>query len=154
MQKPGDTSEAPRISEGPCPRWRDKAACRGYVTEYFDPWDSHDKAFKPSEAAAQTCSTCPVRLACLVEAIAHDEPYGTWGGLTLRQRKKLVRAQKRILCPVCSGGLLPRADDNTQACAACGLTWRTVDPSRRKQPTTQEYQSTTRLSLATDTRTS
>lgn len=137
----------------PSRNWRDDASCRDRVDQYFDPWDSDDKAYKPNATAAQLCATCPVQRACLVEAIANEEPYGTWGGLTLRQRKKLVRAQKRPRCPVCTGELLARTDDSTQACEACGLTWRTVDPNRRTQPKTPGCQSTTRSSLATGTRT-
>jgi ribosomal protein L37AE/L43A len=79
---------------------------------------------EPNATATQICGACPVRLACLIEALANDERYGTWGGLTLKQRKKLTRARDRIRCPICSGKLLALTDDNAQACLSCGITWR------------------------------
>lgn len=109
---------------------------------YFDPWDSDDKAAEPTATAAQLCATCPVRRACLIEAITNAEPYGTWGGLTLKQRKKLTRARKRVRCPICSGNLLALTGDNAQACLSCGITWRTIAPSRSAQPMTRERQPT------------
>jgi WhiB family redox-sensing transcriptional regulator len=121
-------------------RWRDDAACRSLADTYFDPWDSDDKATEPTATAAQICGTCPVRRACLIEAIARNEPYGTWGGLTLKQRKKLTRARKRIKCPICSGTLLALADDHTQMCLACGIAWRTIAATRNAPRTTQERQ--------------
>lgn len=112
------------------------------ASRYFDPWDSDDKAAEPTPTAAQLCATCPVRLACLIEAIANAEPYGTWGGLTFKQRKKLTRARKRVRCPICTGTLLVLTDNHGQACLSCGITWRTVASSRSAQPMTRERQPT------------
>jgi WhiB family redox-sensing transcriptional regulator len=40
----------------------------------------------PTAAARAVCAACPVRAACLVHALAHDEPWDMWGGLTTRER--------------------------------------------------------------------
>lgn len=138
LNQPGET-EARGRSREPSRRWRDDAACRNLADQDFDPWDSDEKATEPTATATQICGTCPVRRACLIEAIAHAEPYGTWGGLTLKQRKKLIRARKRVRCPICSGNLLALTGDNAQACLSCGVTWRTISPTRNARSTTPEH---------------
>ena len=51
-----------------------------------------DKPDSPTAAARTVCAACPVRAAspvraaCLAHALAHDEPWGVWGGLTTRER--------------------------------------------------------------------
>jgi WhiB family redox-sensing transcriptional regulator len=39
------------------------------------------------------CSTCPVRSECLEYAIAAEERWGVWGGLTAPERERLMRRQ-------------------------------------------------------------
>lgn len=50
---------------------------------------------KPSnvilEAAKEVCMDCPVKLMCLETALANDEEYGVWGGLTADERRRLKR---------------------------------------------------------------
>src|SRR5687768_7998698 len=104
----------------PSRHWRDDASCRNLADQHFDPWDSADNALQPTATAAQICGTCPVRLDCLIEAIANVEPYGTWGGLTWQQRKKLIRARTRVRCPICTGTLLAVTSVHAQACLSCG----------------------------------
>jgi WhiB family redox-sensing transcriptional regulator len=45
-------------------------------------------------AAKEVCQRCPVRLACLDDALTYREPSGVWGGLTSKQRQRLVQAAK------------------------------------------------------------
>lgn len=154
LNQPGEM-RARGFGREPSRDWRREAACRDLVDTYFDPWDSDDKAAEPNATAAHICGMCPVRRACLIEAIVKVETYGTWGGLTLKQRKKLIRAQKRVRCPVCKGNLLAVADDRTQACLSCGIAWRTIAATRRNgRSTTAEYRSKYRPLPAIDTRTS
>jgi WhiB family redox-sensing transcriptional regulator len=40
----------------------------------------------PTAAARSVCTACSVRAACLAHALACDEPWGMWGGLTTRER--------------------------------------------------------------------
>lgn len=134
MNQPGET-RAHGFGREPSRRWRDDAACQNLANKLFDPWDSDDAAELPNAAADQFCRTCPVRRSCLIEAITNDEPYGTWGGLTRKQRKRLSRARKRLSCPICSGKPLtelPATD--TQVCTSCGIAWRTPKsaPSREE----------------------
>lgn len=59
----------------------------------------------PTKAAAregkQFCNgtidkqPCPVRDECLAYALAHDERFGVWGGLSERQRLTMHRAAKK-----------------------------------------------------------
>lgn len=50
-------------------------------------------------AAKQTCAGCPVVSQCLEQALANDETYGIWGGMTPSQRSQIkkVRAQAEQL---------------------------------------------------------
>lgn len=41
--------------------------------------------------ARAICSKCPVAKMCLEEALANNEEYGVWGGLTPPQRKEMRR---------------------------------------------------------------
>jgi len=42
-------------------------------------------------SARELCFTCPVRTACLVEALESETEFGIWGGLTERERRALIR---------------------------------------------------------------
>ena len=48
-----------------------------------------------SQAEAKTiCRTCPVQHECLTYALEKPEPYGIWGGLSERERKR-IREHRR-----------------------------------------------------------
>jgi WhiB family transcriptional regulator, redox-sensing transcriptional regulator len=64
--------------------WRLKAACRAASPALFFSPDGERgprKAFR-ERAAKAVCTTCEVIEVCAAYAIAHREPYGTWGGLS------------------------------------------------------------------------
>jgi WhiB family redox-sensing transcriptional regulator len=63
--------------------WQDRANCIGTDPEVFFP-----KIGKRSEEAQEVCSHCPVTAQCLEYAIAHNDRYGVWGGLSEADRKK------------------------------------------------------------------
>ncbi len=44
---------------------------------------------KPPTAARKICAVCKVRIQCLEYALKHGEPYGIWGGLSERERRRL-----------------------------------------------------------------
>ena len=48
-------------------------------------------ATHPAEVkkAVDVCMDCPVRLLCANYAIANEEEYGVWGGLTEQDRRQL-----------------------------------------------------------------
>ena len=41
--------------------------------------------------AKRVCATCEVREECLEYALANDERFGIWGGMSERERRKLKR---------------------------------------------------------------
>ncbi len=70
--------------------WRQQAACRGVDPEIFHPSEEED----PTPAKA-ICAECPVREACLEHALAVREKHGVWGGLTERERRRVIRQRRR-----------------------------------------------------------
>jgi WhiB family redox-sensing transcriptional regulator len=42
----------------------------------------------------QICAGCPIKAECLAWAIATDERYGVWGGLSEKERRALKRRQQ------------------------------------------------------------
>lgn len=42
-------------------------------------------------AAKKVCAKCPVRGACLEDAMSSDQRYGVWAGLSERERRQLKR---------------------------------------------------------------
>lgn len=72
--------------------WREHAACRGGDQELFFYSDrERGRARRRRETAAKAiCATCPVKIACLSWALAVQEPYGVWGGLTAESRQALL----------------------------------------------------------------
>jgi WhiB family redox-sensing transcriptional regulator len=43
------------------------------------------------EIVKRVCLSCEVRQECLEYALAHDERFGIWGGLSERERRRLKR---------------------------------------------------------------
>ncbi len=44
-----------------------------------------------SRIAKSLCAGCPVTAECLESALARDERFGVWGGMTVSERDCLVR---------------------------------------------------------------
>lgn len=40
--------------------------------------------------AKQICEECPVSRDCLEYAIAQDQDYGVWGGMTAKERQRML----------------------------------------------------------------
>lgn len=81
-----------RIS--PTSTWRDHALCRGVDPGIFHPLDEEEDE-RASAAAKAMCAECPVREVCLEHAIAVREKHGVWGGLSARERRRLIRRRRR-----------------------------------------------------------
>jgi WhiB family redox-sensing transcriptional regulator len=64
--------------------WRDLALCAEVDGDTFFP----DKG-ESTLAAKKTCRFCEVRQPCLEYALATDQRFGVWGGLSERERRKL-----------------------------------------------------------------
>ncbi len=69
------------------PDWHERALCAQTDPEAFFP----EKGGSTREAK-RICSGCEVRAECLEYALAHDERFGIWGGLSERERRRLRRA--------------------------------------------------------------
>lgn len=68
------------------PEWQEKALCAQTDPEAFFP----EKGGSTREAK-RICQGCEVRDACLEYALANDERFGIWGGLSERERRRLKR---------------------------------------------------------------
>jgi WhiB family redox-sensing transcriptional regulator len=66
--------------------WQEKALCAQTDPEAFFP----EKGGSTREAK-RICLGCEVKDACLEYALAHDERFGIWGGLSERERRRLKR---------------------------------------------------------------
>ena len=66
--------------------WQDRALCAQTDPEAFFP----EKGGSTREAK-RVCTSCDVRAECLEYALANDERFGIWGGLSERERRKLKR---------------------------------------------------------------
>ncbi|WP_067781691.1 WhiB family transcriptional regulator [Actinomyces vulturis] len=73
------------LDDGPL-AWQERALCAQTDPEAFFP----EKGGSTREAK-RVCATCEVREECLEYALAHDERFGIWGGLSERERRKLKR---------------------------------------------------------------
>ena len=69
--------------------WQERALCAQTDPEAFFP----EKGGSTREAK-KVCARCDVRAECLEYALAHDERFGIWGGLSERERRKL---KKRVV---------------------------------------------------------
>jgi WhiB family redox-sensing transcriptional regulator len=66
--------------------WQERALCAQTDPEAFFP----EKGGSTREAK-KVCTGCDVRAECLEYALANDERFGIWGGLSERERRKLKR---------------------------------------------------------------
>ena len=107
----GSVDNAPHINVGPTPmgatgrpqlslvpdqidvdpateddQWQERALCAQTDPEAFFP----EKGGSTREAK-RICQGCEVKDACLDYALAHDERFGIWGGLSERERRRLKR---------------------------------------------------------------
>jgi WhiB family redox-sensing transcriptional regulator len=68
------------------PPWQASALCAQTDPEAFFP----EKGGSTREAKS-VCRVCEVRQECLEYALANDERFGIWGGLSERERRRLKR---------------------------------------------------------------
>ncbi|MDP9497993.1 MAG: WhiB family transcriptional regulator [Actinomycetota bacterium] len=66
--------------------WQEEALCAQTDPEAFFP----EKGGSTREAK-RICVGCTVKAECLEYALAHDERFGIWGGLSERERRRLKR---------------------------------------------------------------
>lgn len=66
--------------------WRENALCAQAGPEFFFPAPGSS-----TREAKKLCGACEGRVACLEYALAHDERFGVWGGLSEKERIRLKR---------------------------------------------------------------
>jgi WhiB family redox-sensing transcriptional regulator len=66
--------------------WQERSLCAQTDPEAFFP----EKGGSTREAK-KVCVGCDVRSECLEYALANDERFGIWGGLSERERRKLKK---------------------------------------------------------------
>ena len=66
--------------------WQDRALCAQTDPEAFFPAKGGS-----TREAKRICSGCEVRAECLEYALANEERFGIWGGLSERERRRLRR---------------------------------------------------------------
>ncbi|WP_437049152.1 WhiB family transcriptional regulator [Streptomyces sp. enrichment culture] len=67
--------------------WQEEALCAQTGGDFFFP-----EPGSSVREAKRICALCPIRPACLDYALANDERFGVWGGLSERERLMLRRA--------------------------------------------------------------
>jgi len=88
-----ERSRTTKTASGPsAQKWRSIGLCRGSDTMvFYPPSDDHSLA----EEAKTICSMCAVRRPCLEFALTTREKHGVWGGLTERERRRMLRQRRR-----------------------------------------------------------
>jgi WhiB family redox-sensing transcriptional regulator len=72
--------------------WQYQSACRTLPTEMFFHPDGErgPRRVAREKAAKAVCASCPVIAACRAHALAAQEPYGIWGGLSEEERFEII----------------------------------------------------------------
>ena len=73
-------------------KWRMVGLCKGSDTLVFYPPSDDDSL---AEEAKTICAMCTVRKPCLEFALTTREKHGVWGGLTERERRRVLRQRRR-----------------------------------------------------------
>lgn len=73
--------------------WRSDAACRGSQLKYFFPDKTSSITYFQVNSAKKICITCPVRVPCLKFAVENNLVFGVYGGVSPRDRRKMVLDQ-------------------------------------------------------------
>lgn len=68
------------------PAWMTQALCVETDPEAFFPAKGGS-----TREAKTVCRRCPVSFECLEYALANEDRYGIWGGMSERERRKLYR---------------------------------------------------------------
>jgi WhiB family redox-sensing transcriptional regulator len=72
--------------------WRAAGLCKGSDPLVFYPPSEDDTM---AEQAKTICGMCAVRQPCLEFALTTREKHGVWGGLTERERRRVLRQRRR-----------------------------------------------------------
>lgn len=70
--------------------WMRDALCAQVDPELFFPDKSGSSTY-----AKKICNSCPVQRQCLQEALATEEDWGVWGGVSGRARRKFRKPREK-----------------------------------------------------------
>ena len=87
-----ERSRTKQVSGPTGQNWRLIGLCKGSSTVVFYPPSDDDSL---AEEAKTICSMCTVRKPCLEFALTTREKHGVWGGLTDRERRRVLRQRRR-----------------------------------------------------------
>ena len=74
--------------------WRSFASCLGRDVNIFFPEWGKNRAHKP--VINQICGDCPVKQECLEYALSLPEQIGFFGGMSARERERILVLRKRL----------------------------------------------------------
>lgn len=89
------TQQAPDSGTGG--HWQDRAECREWPSEIFEPDDRRTPPAEAWDLPRSICADCPVRDACLDDALTPGRraDFGMHGGLTPDERRQVIRRRNR-----------------------------------------------------------
>ncbi|AGI12995.1 WhiB family transcription factor [Mycobacterium phage Butters] len=102
--------------------WTLGAACTQTDPEVFFP-----EKGEPVGPARNICRRCEVQAKCLEVALAREEEFGIWGGLTPNQRRALKRGAAQRACGYCGSTFVPGRPEQrfcSRECVALELSSR------------------------------
>lgn len=92
------TVTAPLAHLRPRDGWQERARCDGVDLSEFYGREGHTGAAihaDASDVANTWCRPCPVQRECLLYALATEERWGLWGGMTPKERDELAARMVR-----------------------------------------------------------
>lgn len=82
-------------TDGPPPAgWQERSLCRQTDPDMF--FFDHGRE---AANAKRICASCPVQAECLQDAVARNEEWGIWGGMTGPERRKIAKQIRTNLRP-------------------------------------------------------
>src|SRR5215211_95702 len=82
VESPGGLWDLLGLDDRSGSAWRAEALCAQVDGDLFFP-----EKGESSVAAKRVCAECSVQSECLAEALARNERFGVWGGLSERERQ-------------------------------------------------------------------
>ena len=86
--RPGGMVETREIDDNPEEEWKLRGLCRQVNPEMFYPGKGEAAM---AREAKKVCLACDVRDICLETSLENSERFGVWGGLSERERRKVLR---------------------------------------------------------------
>ncbi|MEU9606179.1 WhiB family transcriptional regulator [Streptomyces sp. NPDC048057] len=97
---------------------------------------------KPQDQAeaVTACGFCPLRKPCTEYATAQNIPWGTWGGLTEKDRRRQARRARSASEPECrTHRAIQKHRRRKETCIACQAWWATVLEADRRHRLADEH---------------